>query len=109
MSSTMGTGNVYSDYVHSHGEGVCELCREPLPKCVHGYAVPVIETCPDGCMHANTPAEARTGVSDRTAAALDDLRALRGFVKHGPDTVREASDMLLALDRIERALRAART
>lgn len=35
---------------HAHGDGApCETCRGALPKCAHGYAVPVIEVCPDGC------------------------------------------------------------
>jgi len=67
-----------------------------------------IQNCPrcglGADQHPRTPAEADTGISDRTAAALDDVHALRGFVKYGPDTVREASDMMLALDRIEQAL-----
>lgn len=68
----------------------------------------------DADIKPNTPAEARTGISDRTAAALaDEIPALRaeihavasGLVLGALPTER---DMLTRLDRIEAALRAAR-
>lgn len=83
---------------------IAALTQDP-----HEYPAPYAMGPTSRAAQAHTPAEARTGVSDRAAAALaDDMTALRRYVKYGPDTVREASDMLLALDRVEAALRGGR-
>lgn len=54
----------------------------------------------------NTPAEARTGTSDRVAAALADVAALRSIVIALGYGTADYADGLPALDRIEQALRA---
>ena len=53
---------------------------------------------------ANTPAEARTGISDRAAAALADVASLRRTIGLYPADDRR--ETLARLDRIEAALRA---
>lgn len=56
---------------------------------------------------ANTPAEARTGISDRTAAALADVADLRSALgTFDAGGLRDDDGLLAALDRIEQALRA---
>lgn len=51
----------------------------------------------------NTPAEARTGISDRNAAALADVAELRHELNRVLDYT--GTDVIGALDRIEQALR----
>lgn len=65
-----------------------ELCGYPLGHPIHATA--------------NTPAEARTGISDRAAAALADVAYLRrAYLAVSPHETE-------ALDRIEQALRGER-
>lgn len=72
--------------------------------------VPDVEYCGYPAGHpihdtANTPAEARTGISDRAAAALADVAYLRGALRGQAMTPSVVDVGLEALDRIEAALR----
>jgi hypothetical protein len=53
-----------------------------------------------------TPAEVRTGISDRAAAALADVAELRNAIVGSEASGSDVTHMLRRLDRIEQALRA---
>jgi hypothetical protein len=70
-----------------------------------------IQRCPrcglGADQHPRTPAEARTGISDRAAAVLGDVDAVRTTFKGlRHPAIESTHDVLAALDRIEAALRA---
>lgn len=105
--------------------GAEEAYRLPAPKgftcaagCGHGIAVHRVTGCdvrncdcpaPYGRILPSTeapaPAEARTGISDRTAAALGDVDRLRTFVVGNVPEGVAVDNALTALDCIEQALR----
>lgn len=76
-----------------------------------GYGASIISGAPDSDLddQPNTPAETRTGISDRAAAALADVAEVRAFISAtaAPDGEAYAARnrAMAALDRIEAARR----
>lgn len=86
--------------------GTCAECENEQRAERHALDQPLIDAFNQPARAASTPAEARTGVSDRVAAALTDLAELRRetFRLWSAGTVGRREG-LVRLDRIEAALR----